>query len=257
MNYELNNEMELIERYLDGDLNLEDEARVEQLLSERADLMDICNSMKAAIESVRYAGINKQVADIAKEYSLAKINTVEKSTAKIRSIGFYSMRAAAAVVLVVASYSIIMYTTATPERIYDGGFVPYQLSTTRNLAQSNAIEFAYKNANWGEVVKLSSAEEESDQQTLFLTGMAALQMNQPKQAVHYFQKVNELNAITNDSLYKDESQFYLALSYVKLNDGTKAYQLLQNIRNNPSHNYYKESSNINLLKVKLLSWKNN
>lgn len=253
MTYDLNNEMELIEKYLDGALTMKEQAQVEQLLKERADLREVYHNMKAAIESVRYAGLNRQVAAIAKEY--AGRQSTGKQTAKVRSIGFYAMRAAAVVLISVTSYTAAMYITATPERLYNDGFVAYELSATRNNNQSTPIEHAYKNADWEKVVTLAAAEKTPNQETLFLAGMSSLQLNQAQQAVGYFQQVIDMDAANGETLYADESQFYQALSYVKLNEGQKAYALLQQIRSNPSHTFYKDARNINMLKIKLLKWK--
>lgn len=255
MTYDLNSEMDLIERYLDGALTLQEEAQVEQLLNDRSDLREAYHNMKLAIESVRYAGLTQQVSSIAKEYSVQQAMPATPTTAKVRSIGFYAMRATAVVLVTVASYTAVMYATATPDRLYEDGFVAYELSTTRNNTPSSAIEQAYKSGDWQQVQKIVSAETTPGQKELFLAGMSALQVNNPQQAVSYFQDVIASNAATGNEQYRDESQYYLALSYVKQNEGAKAYPLLQSIRNNPSHAYYKDAGNINLLKIKLLNWK--
>lgn len=253
MTYDLNNKMDLIEKYLDGALTIKERAQVEQLLKERADLRDVYNNMKMAIESVRYAGLNKQVAAIAKEYTAKQ--SLQQQPATVRSIGFYALRAAAVVLISVASYTAAMYITATPERLYNDGFVPYELPATRNNNQSTAIEHAYKNADWQKVLTLATAEKTLNQETLFFAGMANLQLNQAQQAADYFQQVLNVHTATSNTVYMSESQFYLSLAYVKLNEGGKAYTLLQQIRNNPNHPFYKEAKHINLLKIKLLSWK--
>ncbi|MGN6490386.1 MAG: tetratricopeptide repeat protein [Agriterribacter sp.] len=253
MTYDLNNEMDLIEKYLDGALTVKEQAQVEQLLKERADLREVHQNMKMAIDSVRYAELNQQVAAIAKEYT-AKQST-QQQPAKVRSIGFYTLRAAAVVLISVTSYTAAMYITATPERLYNDEFVPYELPATRNNNQSTAIEHAYKNADWQKVLTLATTEKSSAQETLFLAGMASLQLDQPQQAVDYFERVLKVNTATGNALYANESQFYQALAYVKQNETAKAYALLLKIRNNPDHPFYKEAKGINMLKIKLMNWK--
>ncbi len=151
---DLNNEMDLIEKYLDGALSIQQEAEVEQLLSNRSDLREAYNNMKLAIESVRYAGLTQQVSAIAKGYSVHQtIPLAEKTTAKVRSIGFYAMRAAAGCTDHCCFVAAVLYATATPDGLYKDGFVSYELSTTRNNTPSTAIEHAYKSGDWQQVLK--------------------------------------------------------------------------------------------------------
>lgn len=254
---DFNADMELIEKYVDGSLSGEEKSRAEKLLNENLQLQQEYDYMMLAINSVKHSGLQEQVASVAKQYELKEVDsTPVKSIAKVRSINFYMMRVAAAVVLIIASYSAILYTTATPDQLFSEGFISYDLPSSRSASAVNIIEQQYKDADWQKVLTSLQNQPDISQKEMFLGGMAALQLNNADAARSFFQKVLDKNQTSSEILYQEDAQFYLALTYIKLHDFTKAYDMLQMINANPDHAYYNQVKQMNLLKARILKWKN-
>lgn len=256
MNYGMNNNTVLIEKYIDGQSSAEESLFVESMIAGDVDFREEYEYMKLAVSSVQLSGVHAQVSEAANAY-FEEINTKEKKPAMIRSIGYYSMRAAAVLVVIVASYTAIIYTTATPEKLYSEAFTDYNPETVRSATSASAVEQEYRMGKWQEVIaeladiKLLSPKE------MLLGGIAALHLNDPSRAQHFFQSILDNNNNTLSSgAFREESEFYLALTYIRLNKPRAAVKLLSAIKNNPHHLYYSQANRISTLELSILEWKN-
>lgn len=255
MTYDSNANIDLIEKYIDGSANDEEKTIVEQLLNNNADLKDEYECMKMAVESVKLSALHKQVGNIAAAYNTGKNNNMvaHSETAKVRNIGFYAMRAAAVLVVVFASYTAIQYVTITPDKLYTSAFEDYSLSATRSASKGTGAEQSFKIGDWAGV--LSAISNESGQKEKFLGGVSALHLNKANIAAGYFNEVIESNKTLTQKSYTEESEFYLALAYIKLQNYNAAKSLLHKITANPKHVYHNQAKRINTLSITLLSFK--
>ena len=256
MNNEFNDKLDLIEAYLDGKLDDDQKNIAEKILQENPDLQEEYEYMTLAVSSVQLSALHAQVGNVAKSYfSTGSENNAVKPDAKVYNIRFYALRVAAVLLLVCTSYIAMVYITATPGKLFSEGFSDYDLPVSRGASKTTTIEQQYKLQNWQEVINMVSVEDVPVQKDLFLAGISCLKANQASDAVSYFKKVSAANQTTTNKLYKEESEYYLALTYLKLNDAPNAATLLQVIKSNPAHAYYAQAKKISSLQLKILAWK--
>ena len=256
MDYNFNDNLDLLEKHLDGLLSGEEKRHTEQLLREDTRLQEEYAYMKLAVSAVRLSALHNQVGNVANAYaSKDRESPIVKSMAKVRNISHYTLRAASVLLIAAASYMAVMYATVTPRQLYSDTFIDYELSTSRSISQGTIIERNYGMGSWQEVLTELSEKKLSSQKDLFLGGIAALQLNEAVIAGDYFKKVLTKNNISSNKLYQEESEFYLALTYLKMNNYKSAGLLLHAIRIKPDHLYHEQVKKISLLKTTLLGWK--
>ena len=140
--------------------------------------------------------------------------------------------------------------------MYSEAFTDYNLETVRGGSSTSAVEQEYRMGKWQNVVaeladlKLLSPKE------MFLGGMASLHLNDPSRAQHFFEGIIDSNHTLSNRLFREEGEFYLALTYIKLNKPRAAAKLLSAIKNNPHHLYYSHANRISALELSILGWKN-
>jgi len=253
MNYDYNANIDLLERYIEGNVTEGEKIYAEQLLNDNTDLQEEYEYMKLAVTSVQLSVLHKQVGNIAQAYITTKQNAIPSSTTKVRSIGFYTLRVAAVFVAVVASYTAIQYATITTDKLYASSFENYNLSVTRGITKGANVDQLYKMENWEAVLAMTS--EENNQKEKFLGGVAALQLNKPAISVDYFQQIINSNNKQKEQSFTQESEFYLALAFIKLNELDEAKKIINKIKENPSHIYFNQAKKISTFKTALLSFK--
>lgn len=255
MTYDFNANIDLLEQYIDGTVNDEERKLVEQLLNNNAELREAYEYMNMAVASVKLSALHRQVGNIAAAYKTGKNSstTTQGQPAKVRSIGFYAMRVAAVLAVVLASYTAIQYATITPDKLYTSAFEAYNLSATRSASKGTDIEQSYKMGNWNAV--LSAISNESGQKEKFLGGVSALYLDKFDVAADYFNQVIDANKTLTEKPYTQESEFYLALALIKLQNYDAAKSIIHKIKANPDHTYYNQVKKISTIRTALLSFK--
>ena len=114
MNYDMNNNTVLIEKYIDGQSSAEENLFVESMIAGDPDFREEYEYMKLAVSSVQLSAVHTQVSEAANAYFEEMNAKVKKPAAMIRSIRYYSMQAAAVLIVIAALYTAIIYATATP-----------------------------------------------------------------------------------------------------------------------------------------------
>lgn len=256
MNNDFNDKLDLMEAYLDGRLDDDQKNTAEKILQENPDLQEEYEYMKLAVSSVRLSALQTQVGNVAKTYfaPIAESSTI-KPLAKVHNLRFYALRVAAVLLIVCISYTAMLYITTSPDKLFAEGFVDYDLPVSRGASTSTTIEQLYKLQNWQEVINAVSAENSTTQKDLFLAGMSCLKTNQAALAAGFFKKASTINQTSSNKSYQEESEFYLSLTYLKLNETKNAEDLLQSIQSNPTHPYYNDAKKISPFKLKILEWK--
>lgn len=88
----------------------------------------------------------------------------------------------------------------------------------------------YKTANYSEAYKLINElfkNEPANDTLLYFSGVLSLKLNNAKKAEQFFIKgIHE-----NNSIFHEDFEYRLAVSYFLLNNETEARELFQNIKN--------------------------
>lgn len=243
---------ETLIQYMDGSLSQQDRAAVEQSLLLNTDMADELARLQVARAAVRRLGLQQQIATVHAEM-MPQLKTT--SPAKVFSISRLVMRVAAAVVFLVIGTAAFQYFTVSTESLYNEKYAAFSAPVTRDGATTSKIEEAYRNANYPEVLKqfqLIAPPEAHDQ---FYAGIASLELQLYPGAVQFFKNTIESNRVSGSPLFQEDAEYYLALSYLKVNEISQALSIFQKIHDNPQHLYHDKVTTLYLIQLKIEAWK--
>ncbi|PWU01469.1 MAG: hypothetical protein C5B52_07330 [Bacteroidetes bacterium] len=248
--------MEYLMQYLDGEFSTAENMQLESDLSNNIDLQNQLSYLRMAIESVKLGGLNARIATIADEFRNEKPEEAPViKMKKTRTVSYYALRIAAVFLIAACSYFALLYTTVSQEKLFAEKFVPYEIPASRSGAHGTDLEIFYTQQRFDQVLSLMYPLEDRTQKELFLGGMAAMRSGKPAAAKEMFEKLMEENNKSQDFVYQEDADYYLGLTYVKLGEYDKARNLFLHIEKDPKHSYHSQVSSMDLLKLKILSWK--
>lgn len=173
-----------------------------------------------------------------------------------RTITFNSMviRIAASVLLLVSGWFIYTYSTTNSTALYKKIYQPYHVVTDRGDVDplTHNIVNQFKAGNYAEVVKTYESLTISNNREKFLAGYASHQLGQYETSINLFNLILENNRQTNSRLYNDESEFYLALSYLKLNNVKSAFPFFKKISQGSNHTFHERVNSWTLTRLQWL-----
>jgi len=163
---------------------------------------------------------------------------------------------AASVILIVAGIWGYNFYTLSSNKVFASNYKTYELSTTRDTVQQvSDIEMAYRNKDYKQVVALFSANPSASIEDEFLAAMSQVELKDNTKAIEAFKKVLADNEAAKTELYKDETEYYLAMTYIRNGDYDFALDLLRKIRDDKQHTYHQKISAKLIRQVKLLKWR--
>lgn len=254
MNNSTHNTSELLVQYLDGELTGSEKDNLEKQLQADASLKAELESLQLAREAVRSYGLKEQVAGVHRQM-MDELQTPVVKINSTRRIFRFTMAVAASVLLVFLSITAYNFFTLSPNKLFADNYHSFELSTVRDgNTTETLIEKAYKEKNYNEVVSLGS-KINGIEEVSFLTAMSYLELNNNAKAIESFKEALVLNPGVKPSLWKDESEYYLALTYIRNKDYDLALDLLNKIQVDPIHLYHNKITNKLIRKVKMLKWR--
>lgn len=179
-----------------------------------------------------------------------------KRTSERRRIVRYSVAVTASALLIFVCIEAYNFYRLSPGRLFTENYTAYELTTTRvgNDSTESKIEKAYREKNYGEVIKINKNSVLSVKD-IFLTGMSYLETNDLSKAISSYQVVIADVKDDKNSTLKDTAEYYLALAYLKNNDYDQAIELMSTIHDNSLHLYTKKFSIKYIKRVKRLKWR--
>jgi len=188
---------------------------------------------------------------------MAKANEVSaKKITKVKRIVRYLVAVVASILLIFFCIEAYNFYRLSPTALFDENYSAYELATPADKKDSvqSKIEKAYREKNYAGVIKLNKSSVLSVND-VFLTGMSYLETNALSKAISSYLVVIADVKQDKNSAVKDAAEYYLALAYLKNNDYDQAIELMNKIRNNPSHTYTKKFSGRYIRRVKRLKWR--
>ena len=243
--------------YVDGQLRGEELQAAERLISENAEAAQELDVIRFSVDLVREAAINDQAAAARHAYAsntMQAVSEPKQSPAVVRSFSSSAMRIAAAVLVLLVSITIFKYANTNRLSVYDDNFTSFELSTSRGNNHDGPLEDAYRNKNWTAVEKLAAAAP-SDIKSSFLAGMADMETKKFDKAITHFTWVLHLNTQAAEPYFRDEAEYYLALSYLAADQPAAGNALIRKIKAEKNHLFYKKASAISGLDMKVLEMK--
>jgi tetratricopeptide (TPR) repeat protein len=161
---------------------------------------------------------------------------------------------AAALILIIGGYLFYLFYTVSPEKIYRANYLSYELGTLRdaNVAPS-ALEDAFRKKDHAGVLVIASSLDTVTSKDNFLAGISCMELKNYPLAKTYFKNI--LKEDNGTGIFRDESEYYLALTCIATRDYEQALTLLQKIRDEKHHPYHQSVSAKLIREVLMLSWK--
>jgi|GEM_PF-337711 len=247
---------ELLIRYLDGDLSAEEKNILEQRLKQNKELADELESLQLAREAIRNYGLKQQVRNI--HSSIRKqIKAPVRQMSRGRKFARYSLAAAASLLIIMIGVLGYNFYTLSPAKIFNANYQPYELSNVRDggTTKESGIEQAFRNKEFSKVAELGKGSVQLSQRDRFLAGVANAETGNFTSSIDHFKKLLATNQATNTDTMMAETEFYLALVYIRNRDYDQAVDLMTKIHDNPTHPYHEKISGKLIRKVKMLKWR--
>ena len=249
--YTMNNDFtntELLNRYLDKELDEPDMEQVEKRLRDETSLKIELERLKLAREAVRLYGLKEKVHSIRADMKKNEQKNVKSQKGIVRNLTRWSMRVAAILILLVAGMGAYEYITLSSKKMYDQLYAPYELRSTRAQENLSPLESAFSKKDYANTITIFLYTEQHSTADYFFTGISYMEFNEPREAIPYFQ------AALKDSsgLYKDELEYYLALSYLYTHRIKEAKPLFEKIHSDPNHLFHDKVNNWFLMKLSLV-----
>jgi hypothetical protein len=178
-------------------------------------------------DALRSYGLKQEIKRIHDE-----IMPSLKGKRPVRSLFIYANRIAAAILILIVSAGIVIYFTSTPSNLFNSRYEPYEESAQRgNAPLASAIE------------------------TKFLEGQKMLQEGNAVNAINIFSDLMESNKRSNNNILADDTEYYLALAYLKADQPGNALRIFRSIYYNKGHLYNDKVTQWFLLRLKIASLK--
>jgi hypothetical protein len=224
-------------------------------LREDKELASDWDSLQIALAAIREAGLREQVAAVADEYHSAKVIAIRKPVSNVRPMFRNLARIAASVFLLLAVGAIYKYSSVNSTKFYTSNFSDYELSVSRGANNLDLLEKAYREKNWAAVFERFNALEKRNNKSIFLAAMANLELKKPDSAIPLFSEVLKNNADGTDAYFHDESEYYLAMSFLGNNESSKAIPILEKIKADPNHLYNKIVREMSWTDLRIIQYK--
>lgn len=219
----------LIDRKIDGQLDIEEEQRFVRKLQQDADFAEAYELQMSAIAALRSQQHHTDKQEVKKLYE-----TVKARQQKRRQLYFYAVVASVALLMITSAIYMFYLRPESPETLYTEYYTPYPADPLLRGGETSPFTQAselYRQEDylgalpyWQEALQ----EEGDDRIRLFLAN-CYLQTDQSESAIGVLQPLST----ALDAVVQQHGQWYLALSYLKADQLDSAQQLLQNIDEKP------------------------
>lgn len=230
-------------RYLDGDMNLEEQSQWDQRIAADTDLRDQLHHLKLAKDAVQLAGTSAKVKRIHEAFVQQTPVTVRPATVVTPMYSRTWMRVAAAVTILILLSGGWWLSQTTNNAIFADHYVDFSVSNSRNQGSLSAIEQAYSGKQYDKVLELATTESIEGKDSL-LTAIAYLQSKKYSEAIQW------LTSMQSSQQFREDAEYYLAFAWLGKKDDKKALQILEAIHQNPAHLYHAAVSKGLLQKLK-------
>lgn len=253
-----NDIIEILTRYMDGELSAEEKNNIEKLLKNDIALQERYQHLFAAKQAIKMQGLKQRVQVIQNEYlqETQPGKAAKRSTAKKISVFRTFMSAAAILIIVIAGYALYQYSSTTNESVYSSNFISYTAPVSRGNTRENNIAELYNAGKYTQATQYFESLSNKSYQDYFIAAQTYLNLDNSKAAIDNFRRLENLNSNSAEKYYVQETDYYLMLAYIKNGNISEAEKLLNKITSDKQHLFYKKAKNISAIKLTILKWKN-
>ena len=242
--------LEMLEDYLEGIIDQDQKLIVEQSLLENQELREEFELLKLTREAIAMAGWKDQINSIQTAFISGKSATQERTLTPWQWVGRI---AASLLFILVASAAVFLFSTDTES--LQSRFTAYQVPVMRGENdQKLELEELYQAGDFEAMIELR-AEVQSTQTAQFLLALAYLESERYSEAEEIFLEIERLNSQQQSNVYADQIDFYLIETLIGKGDFDAAENRVSKILSDEQHTYQKNFSNLDLIRLKILSIK--
>lgn len=245
----------LLIRYMDNELSDEEQLLLQKKLDQDIELQNELDNLQYTRLSVNGFGLRKQVSAVHEEVMKELRNVPAKPAGIVRSMARMSLRIAAGLLVLAMAGAAYQYITVSPEKLANENYKAYTIGTSRAADELLPIEKAFQQKDFNTVLNLFNAINEPQPRDYFLAGTASLETGDITHAILRFTDCIAKNKAFQTTSYLEDSEYFLAISYLKNKEADKALPLLEKIHNQPLHLYHDKVSSWFIQKVKVAGWK--
>jgi len=153
------------------------------------------------------------------------------------------------ILVIVAGYR---FYRLSPAALYKQAYVAYKLPQEGDyLLGASPVERAYRAGLYDSVVRESKKKQGFTDHDYLMIGLAHMHREDYGAAIEPLRLVN----LWNESDFKQEGEYYLALAYLRNKDYDKALELMDRIRRTPEHAYQQQITGKLVRNVRILKWR--
>lgn len=229
---------EQLVQLLDGELTGEPLELVQQQLSSNPAVQEEYEQLKAARQAILLHGVSQKLKGLHQDMMQELAPALPAREARVVGIFQPLLRIAAIVVLLAGAAIVYQYYAVSPATVFNSQYSAYAMPTARSSNAPAPITEAFERKNYQQVLDQYKGLTAPSAEEAFLAGSASLQLNQATEAVNAFEQVIAINARDHSFIYADETDYYLALAYLKAGEVPQALEGFEKIAKDPSHPYH-------------------
>jgi hypothetical protein len=246
---------ELLIDHLDRMMEGQNPELTRALLAGDQEMIAEWNYLRISVDAIREAGLREQVATAKRQFEYEQVSAV-KPEPVIRRLNYRSaLRIAASCMLLAGAAILYKYASTNPENYYNRYYNAYDLSTGRGVARADALEQAYRQKDWASVISMANRLPGKDNKVLFLTGTADMELRKFDDAMLSFQEILDRNKKSGDDYFQDQAEYYLGLSCLANHQAARGIAMLEKIKGDKNHLYYKTVNEMSGLDLSILKYK--
>jgi len=250
------NQVERLDQYLDGELGAERSKQLEQELAQDEKLRQQLDALILSRDAIRSHALKQRMRQLH-QTNIHHVRQEEVSLTgqakSSRSVYLWPMRVAAALLIGLLGYGAIQYATLSPQSVYEEQHLSYQLPISRSTEyKMSQLDSLYQQQDYQAVIQLFEDQTETSRRDIFLAGLAYLETNHYEQAIANFTQLQS-TAGSDAATFQQETDYYLALAYLKSAQTEQALELFEKIKAQKDHLYQNNISATDLWKLRLLN----
>lgn len=254
-NFIEDNIIEKLVRYTDGESSAEEIAEVGQLLQQNEAVCERYENIVSAKAAIRSLGLQQRIGKLHRDYHAEKQQNNTRAVRPKFTMAKTFLRVAAVLIFFVGGYGVYEYATVSNESVFEKNYIGYQLPVLRGEQNENITDSLYRAGKFAELQKIFEQAAAKTQHDYFIAGLSYLETNNAAEAIQAFTSLQRLNNSSAEKYFVQETEFYLALAYIKNGNVDEAEQLLHNIQNSRQHIFYNKASEISSMQLQVLKWK--
>jgi tetratricopeptide (TPR) repeat protein len=252
-----------IDRYLKGVMPKDERKAFELELTQNDALKDELEKTDISRKAVQYQGLRDEVQHIRNNMLHETSDRKKTAIERPLPVGFYALRIAASLLLVLLVFAAIQATLVDPQGIY-ADKINYEVvdvverSGEESVSLSTILE-AYQKDNFQDAVAIFAQQDNPTVKEQYIAAAAYLQLAEYEQAASNYKQILSGDLLSEaKDFWQQKAAYNLAITQIMLGRYDEAIAILQELKSNQEYGDYYDQlvSDYALWKLRLCSLKN-